>query len=104
MEVGAVVTPAAGFAMLVSMVIPFIVGFVTKASWNGAIKFAIAVVLSLAVGFGTVALSGEVPLDNWWLLLIGSILAAKSTYWLFIKDTGIKEWLAAHGIADKPSD
>lgn len=94
-----VTSPDAGFAMLVSIAIPFVVGFLAKANWNGAIKFAIAVVLSLAVGFGTVALSGDIPLGDWWQVFLASILAAKSTYWLLIEKTGVKEWLANQGIS-----
>jgi hypothetical protein len=89
----------------ISILIPFITGFLSKRSWNGAIKYAITIVLSLAVGFGSVLIANNGVMDwaNWVTILLASIVAAKSSYWLFIEKTGLKEWLAAHGIADKPS-
>lgn len=94
---------AAAYALLVGLAVPFATGLLVKASWPAWAKFTVALVFSAAVGFGTIALSGEVDLT--WsnaLVIIAAVAgAAQASFRYFIdRIPGLKEWLYDHWIHD----
>lgn len=94
---------AAAYALLVGLAVPFATGLLVKASWPAWAKFTVALVLSAAVGFGTIALSGEVEL-TWGnaLVVIAAVAGAAQTSFRYIVDRvpGLKDWLYSVWVHD----
>ena len=87
---------AAAYALLVGLAVPFATGLLVKASWPAWAKFTVALAFSAAVGFGTIALSGEVDLT--WsnaLVIIAAVAGAAQASFRYIVDRvpGLKNWL-----------
>ena len=96
------IPPALVIAIVVSVIIPAIVGLVTQHVTAPAVKGVLLTVLSLAVGvlseLGT-AITNGVPYDLGVGLLTAvlSLAAAQSTYSAFYKPTGLADRLQAIG-------
>lgn len=94
---------AAAYALLVGLAVPFATGLLIKASWPAWAKALVAIVFSAAVGFGTIALSGDIELT--WsnaLVVIAAVVGAANVSFRYIVDRvpGLKEWLYSVWIHD----
>jgi glucan phosphoethanolaminetransferase (alkaline phosphatase superfamily) len=90
------------WAYLVTLAVPFLTGLLTKASLKSYLKFIIAAVLSLVVGFGTLYATGGIDWSNWEIIpFLASLIGASEVYFrAFIDATGLKSKLAGAVIHD----
>jgi len=87
------------YALLTALVLPFVVGLLTKCTWPQWARFAILLVLSAAVGAGTLAIGGalEFTASTWLVTTMAIVGAGQTVYALGIRTIpGLKEWVDSH--------
>jgi hypothetical protein len=89
------------------VLVPLVVGVLTKISTSSAVKGALAVALSVAVGVIVAGTAGQLPGDFWgqvaeFVKYIGvTAVAAQTAYEMFIRPTKISTFLQDNvGITD----
>ena len=86
----------------VSLLLPLLVGLLTKASWNRNLK-AVLLLLIAAVSAGLTQVILDGSLDNWKLILQQTIinwLVAVATHYHVWKPTGVAATVAETGVRD----
>ncbi len=86
---------AQAYGLLIALLLPFLAGLLTKATWPSWLRFSVLVALSGAVGAGTLYYSGELVFTaDTYLVTVAAIVGASQTaYYVLIKATGLKPWL-----------
>lgn len=83
---------------VVMLVVPFLVGLLTKTKWHPLLKFAFLVVLSAVAGVVTLEVN-DLPWEaaNVGPFLASLVAAAQAAYMIFIKSVpAVQEWLDSH--------
>lgn len=85
-------------AFILVILIPFIAGLLTRATWAAWKRFSVVVVLSLAVGAFTLYYAGGLVFTTGnYLVVVAAIIGASQTiYSYLIRTTGLKPWIDAH--------
>lgn len=86
----------------VSLVLPLLVGLLTKASWNRNLK-AVLLLLLAALGAGVTDLITAGSLDDWTTILQQTLinwLVAVATHYHLWKPTGVAASVAEIGVSD----
>lgn len=93
------VNASAYYAYIVALAVPFVTGYISRASWSTWAKFGIALGLSLAIGAVTITLTGNDWKWEWSVPFLLSIVAAAEVYFRAFVDAipGLKLWLANNG-------
>lgn len=99
MDEGNIFSGLGSYSYIAAIIIPIVIGLLTKASWPGWAKFVCALALSIVVGAVTIwQTTGEWV---WSPVFVLSILgAAEAFYNVLIKPTGIGDWLASKWVKD----
>ena len=93
------VNASAYYAYIVTLAVPFVTGYISRANWSTWAKFGIAAGLSLVIGTVTIALTGNDWKWEWSVPFLLSIIAASEISFRAFVDAipGLKAWLAANG-------
>ena len=90
-------------SLFVGVVLPLLVGYVTKASWGGGVRAIALAFLSAVSGFLSTALEAGVGFD--WrttlLTVLGTFLVAVGTHFGFWRPVGASERLKSAGVKDR---
>jgi len=85
------------YSFLIALVIPAIVGALTKAQWPAWAKFSCTVILSAVTGLATVKLTGvEWTAANVLGLIVALVGTSEASFRYLIEKLGLKAWLADH--------
>lgn len=88
--------------IVVSLLLPLLVGLLTKQSWNGNLKAVLLLaVAALSAGIGELIAAGS--LDDWKLILGQTAinwLVAVATHFHVWRPTGVAALMAEHGVRD----
>jgi hypothetical protein len=90
--------------MVAGLVIPFVVGFLSRKSWKPWAKALLTVGISAAVGVCSVVFGGEIEFTttNTILIVSATVGAAATSFWAIVRNVpGLQEWLYSVGISDK---
>lgn len=85
-------------ALILAIIIPFVAGLLTRATWPSWVRFAVVVVLSALVGAGTLFYAGGLVFTaEAYLVTVAAIIGASQTVYAFlIKATGLNTWVDSH--------
>lgn len=92
-------TNTEAYALLIAILLPFIVGLLTKATWPHWVRFGVLLVLSAAVGAGTLYFSGGLTFtaDTYLVTVMAIVGAGQTVYALGVRTIpGLKEWIDGH--------
>jgi hypothetical protein len=91
-------TQSQALAGLLVILIPFIAGLLTRATWPSWVRFSVVVVLSLAVGTGTLFYAGLLTFTagNYLVVTLAIIGASQTIYTYLIRTTGLGPWIDSH--------
>lgn len=80
------------YALLLAIVVPFVAGLLTRASWPSWLRFVVVLVLSGLVGAGTLYYTGALSFtaDNYLITVAAIVGVSQTTYAILIKATGLK--------------
>jgi hypothetical protein len=92
-------------SLLLSFVLPLVVGLVTKASWSGGLKAVLLLALQAITQFlvsWQAADAGHLPFDwRGWLLAVGlGFVVSVASHFGLWKPTGVAASAQATGVAD----
>lgn len=85
-------------AVILIILIPFVAGLLTRATWPSWVRFSVVVVLSLAVGAGTLYYAGRLVFTPGnYLVVVAAIIGASQTVYVYlIRTTGLGPWINSH--------
>ena len=85
-------------ALILAIIIPFVAGLLTRATWPSWVRFSVVVVLSALVGAGTLYYAGGLVFTaETYLVTVAAIIGASQTIYAFlIRTTGLKPWIDSH--------
>jgi hypothetical protein len=91
------------FLSLIGLITPLLVGYLSKASWSGSVKFAIALAFSLFVAIVQVVLRGSFDFGNFAVALSTTLTIHQISY-EFITKHFSEILLHNYGVKDDPLD
>jgi predicted Na+-dependent transporter len=83
------------WALLVSILVPFVTGLLVRKSYSKWVKTLVAFVLAAIVGTVTTWLAGKWS-DDLPVVILACFGAAQTTFWIIVNQVpGLKVWLMA---------
>lgn len=76
--------------LIIGFLLPIAIAFVVEEAWDNRTKALIAFVISLAVGFGTTYLTGQLDPAHLVRSILVVFVTAISTYKMFWQNIGLK--------------
>jgi hypothetical protein len=89
-------TNVEAYGLLIAILLPFIVGLLTRATWPHWARFCVLLLLSAAVGAGTLYYSGALSFtaETYLVTVMAIVGAGQTVYALGVRTIpGLKDWI-----------